>query len=276
MIINSYNISRSLLAFSTLITLVTNSDSVLFGNELLKDNLNGFTPYNLFYLFGDQYVWLSISLAVLILLITIIGVFPRITGILHWYVAYSFFLSCDLIDGGDHIAANLALFFIPLTLLDSSKNHWKPNMETWNKNKDIRSVLILLLKLQVCVIYFHAFAGKLFVDEWANGTAVYYWFTHPYFGVHPSLLDTAIYLLSNEYIVSAITWGTLLLEFILASAILLSDFDWNKRRNILTLSLIFHLSIIFVHGLVSFFFVMASALVIYLVPQTKIKSFKLG
>jgi len=48
---------------------------------------------------------------------------------------------------------------------------------------------------------FACFVGKLFVEEWINGTAVYYWFTHSYFGVNPLFINPVRLVLSNDIIV---------------------------------------------------------------------------
>lgn len=112
---------------------------------------------------------------------------------------------------------------------------------------------------------FACFVGKLFVEEWINGTAVYYWFTHSYFGVNPLFINPVRLVLSNDIIVLFIIWGTLIFEFLLAVCLILPKND-HKRILFLILGICFHLDIEFIHGLVSFYFVMAAALVLYLIP----------
>lgn len=271
MIINSYNLSRAFLAFGLLLTLTFNSNYTLFGLDIIHLESPVF-DYNLFYLLKENLL-LAKLISVLILCLVISGIYPRLTGILHWYITYSFFLSADVADGGDHIAVNLTLLLIPITLLDKRKNHWFKNTSVSNKTYQIfYNSFFFLIAIQVCAIYLHAFVGKLFVNEWQNGTAVYYWLTHNHFGVNPSLLDTATLFLSNKYFVTLITWGTLFFEFILSACIILNRDD-KRRYYILVLGLFFHFSIMIFHGLVSFFFTMSAALILYLMPNNK--NFKL-
>lgn len=265
MYLTSYNLSRSILAIGTLLTLLFNSNYTLFGYEITHFE-NYIYDFNFFYLLKNH-LFLAKIISIIILLFVLSGYYPRITGFLHWYITYSFFLSCDVIDGGDHIGSNITLLLLPITLVDNRKNHWLK--EDNNKNFIqifTRNVFFLLISIQVCVIYLHAFVGKLFVEEWVNGTAVYYWFTHNHFGVSPSLLPFTKEIFSNNIVVTLVTWGTLVLEFFLAACILLDKKD-NKRFLFLLLGITFHLNIIFIHGLVSFFFTMTSALIIYLIPS---------
>ncbi len=263
--LTSYNLSRTLLAFSLLLTLVFNSNYVLFGLDILHLN-NPVFDYNFFYILKNNLV-LAKLIAILILLFVISGYFPRYFGFLHWYITYSFFLSSDVADGGDHIASNITLFLIPLTLLDNRKNHWNLNVQPINKFKlYFTNSIYFLITIQACTIYLHAFVGKLSVEEWKNGTAVYYWFTHNHFGINPYFKNLTITLLSNKYFVIIISWGVLALEFILASCIVLPQ-SYKKRYTFLFIGIFFHFGIMLIHGLVSFFFVMSSVLILYLMPK---------
>jgi antimicrobial peptide system SdpB family protein len=272
MYLSSYNLGRSGLATGTLLTLLFNSNYTLFGNEIKHFNNNFIYDFNFYYLLSNNLIIAKI-LSVIILIIVILGYFPRFTGVLHWYITFSFFLSCDVIDGGDHIASNLTLLILPITLMDNRKNHWQIENEKNKFQLAIRNLFILLISIQVCAIYLHAFVGKLFVDEWVNGTAIYYWFTHNHFGVSPSLLPITKLILSNNLVVTLITWGTLLLEFFLSACILLNKKDKNRYLFFL-LGIFFHLSIVFIHGLISFYFTMASALILYLIPSNLAVNFK--
>lgn len=266
MILNSYNIGRSLLATGLLLTLTFNSNYTLFG-LVVENHSNILFDYNLFSILKDNLL-LAKTLSILVLITVILGFYPRVTGILQWYITYSFFMSADVVDGGDHIASNLTLLLIPLTLIDNNKNHWFENNTPNKIFTYLKNSIFLLISIQVCAIYLHAFIGKLFVEEWKNGTAIYYWLTHNHFGVNPIFKNLTISILSNKFIVILITWGTLLLEFLLSSCILLSKND-KKRYLFLFLGIIFHFSIIIIHGLVSFFFTMSAALFLYLIPNNK-------
>jgi len=264
-------LSRTLLAIGLLLTITFNSNYTLFGLDIIHLD-NPVFDYNLFYLLKEN-LWLAKTISIIILCVVISGFYPRITGILHWYITYSFFISADVADGGDHIAVNLTLLLIPITFFDKNKNHWFKNVSLTNKIQQIfYNSFFLLITIQICAIYLHSFVGKLFVNEWQNGTAVYYWLTHNHFGVNPSILSIVKQILSNKYSVTIITWGTLFFEFILSACIILNKDD-KKRYLILLFGVLFHFSIMIFHGLVSFFFTMSAALILYLIPNNK--NFKL-
>lgn len=72
-----------------------------------------------------------------------------------------------------------------------------------------------------------------------------------------------------------ITWGTIIFEVLLFTAIVMKKDD-KRRHYLLVAGLLFHFSIILVHGLVSFFFSTAAALILYLRPLDKPFNFKLA
>ncbi len=64
--------------------------------------------------------WMLVALFLLVAS----GVFPRYTGPLHAWLAYSFGLSISLPDGGDSVAWYVTLFILPLCLADGRRTHW--------------------------------------------------------------------------------------------------------------------------------------------------------
>lgn len=125
-----------------------------------------------------------------------------------------------------------------------------------------------MIKLQVSVIYLHAFVGKLFVKEWSNGTAAYYYLLDPVFGVSGPIQMLVEPVLLSSLGVVVFTWGALLIEILLFLAIGWSS-SWKNR--IFFVGLSFHLAIGFVHGLWSFGLTMTAVLMVYLlvrVPST--------
>ncbi len=261
---NIIGLCRSILALGTLLTLLLNPVDVLFNQEILNQEPTFFQQYGLFFILKDA-VFLAKTLVIIVLLLVISGTHPRITGVLHWYVTWSFFTSCNIIDGGDHIASVLTLLLIPITLTDSRKNHWKEikhSIDTYSST--IANAFLFLIKVQVCAIYLHAFVGKVPVAEWLNGTATYYWLTHEYFGIHQLLRPVFNFFLSNNVIVAIVTWGVLLIEFLLSACIML-DQKSSKRKVMLMIGVLFHLSIFIVHGLATFFLSISAGLILYLV-----------
>jgi antimicrobial peptide system SdpB family protein len=268
---NVYGVARSLLAFGTLITLLANHSSILF-NTVGSGSINHDwqSTVGLFNILKDQ-LELARFLAMGVLLLVISGWRPRITGILHAYVSYSFFISCPIIDGGDHITSLLSFLLLPICLTDSRKWHWSSpkNISTLSATSQIAVLFawgtFLLIRLQACFVYFQAGEAKMQVNDWTNGTAVYYWATNHYHGVADWIKPLTISLLSNTYIVMGLTWGVIVFELLLASAIVMPPTS-RKRKLLLVAGMIFHLGIVSVHGLVSFFFAMSALLVLYLRP----------
>jgi antimicrobial peptide system SdpB family protein len=282
---NLLGLGRSLLATGTLLTLLLNSNSILFDPNILSEPGTLLQKAGIFFLMSEHLL-IAKLLCILILLAVISGWYPKITGVLHWYISYSFFTSCNIVDGGDHITAVMTFLLIPITLTDPRKNHWygvHTSVETLKAT--IARAFFILIQIQVCAIYFHAFVGKIGVEDWLNGTAAYYWLTHEFFGIHRALNPLFNSILANPFAVTLVTWGTLVLEFLLASCILL-DKHSNRRYFMLAAGLLFHFSILVIHGLFTFFFAISACLFLYLLPdntvlnkevfslwKTKLKSF---
>ena len=265
---NVYGLSRSLIALGLLSTILfTGSDYLFptFDGKPMKEVLLFSDKISIFYLVKNNF--LASFFSVLILLSVIIGVFPQITGILHWWVSHSYMVSGILIEGGDQIAAIITLFLIPITLTDNRKNHWYAPKTCSRKNlKLFVWSVYAIISLQVAIIYLNAAVSKLFVAEWLNGTAIYYWFTHADFGVSATFKTTVAWILSHSWICAALTWGAMLLELTLFGWLFASRNAWNWRLLFL-LGFQFHLAIALIHGLVSFSLVMCGALILYLFPK---------
>lgn len=263
---NGYGIARTVIALSTFCTLLFNPTQILFiayGQLGTKCD-----PFNIsiFCVFPNLEIarWVAVALLVPV----IIGWRPMITGIIHWYLCYSFINSATIIDGGDHIASIVTLLLIPVTLTDTRKWHWQsvepsPDSLSYNVRSLIAISCLIVIKIQVAVIYLNSAVGKLFVPEWKDGTAIYYWFTHPLFG-YPSWLSAILEpIVLNGTAIFLITWGTILFELVLFAGLFM---DEKLKRPVLFLGIFFHLGIVLVHGLGSFFFVMAGALILLLYP----------
>jgi len=273
---NVLGISRTLLALGTFLTLLSNDINILFisSNEILSTphgclNFSGIN-INLFCLFGGN-LGASKILSLAILTSVISGFMPRLTCILHWWVSYSYANSATLIDGGDHITAILTLLLIPILLTDNRTWHWnnaKISRLYERHFSIIAQITFVVVKIQVMVIYLHAAIAKLSVPEWRNGTAVYYWWTHPTYGAADWLRPFLNLFVHNEFLIPVLTWGSIGLELLLFAAVFM---DYKNRMIFLILGLVFHFVILMVHGLFGFFFAMAAALVLYLAtPDLKI------
>lgn len=266
---NTIGIARTVLALGTLITLLFNNIFDLLeplGSRAGVENFSGMAKISLYNIFQGNIVlakWISIA----ILLMVISGWRPRITGILHWWVAFSFSSSAMVLDGGDQITATLTLLLIPICLMDSRKWHWSNDphpVETFSTRQKIAGLVafcsLAVIRLQVAFIYFHAGVGKFEVAEWANGTAVYYWLNNPIFGASDLLAPLLNAIVTHPLGVTVMTWGAILTEITLFLGIAMNR-KWHPT--LLKLGIAFHFTIIIFHGLVSFFCAMCAALILF-------------
>jgi len=263
-------LSRSVIALGTLLTLLTNSAGILMQKTDTGEYLNplinpiaDINRFNFFLLFGADQFDLMRYLAIFLLLLVISGYLIKITSIFHWWVSISFFLSSSVIDGGDQIASILSFLLIPICLTDGRKNHWD-NIDPYSKPKNIIGIVAVnLIRLQIAVIYFHAAVGKFDIPEWRNGTALYYWLNHSFFGMPGYLADPMNYMMSNKWVVSILTYSVLIGEITLFLCLTASK---KIRKLIFPFAVLFHFLIIIYHGIFSFFFSIAGGLIIYLLP----------
>ncbi len=256
-------LARSVLALATALTLASHSSEELLqplGVPIGDATGSAFWP-NGFSLFSlappssqEPVRWLAVGCLVLVAT----GWRPRVTCLLHWWISSSFFLSAVPIEGGDQVAAVLSLLLVPIGLTDGRRWHWSA------QGRQQGSVLAysawLVIRLQVAVIYLHAAVGKTQVAEWRDGTALYYWIGHPLFGAPPWLRPLAG-LTTHEWFIVPATWGVILLEFALASALFMARRWWPAM---LGLGILFHLAIALTHGLVTFSLAMTAALLLFL------------
>lgn len=270
---NVIGIGRTVLALGSLITLLFNDINWLMHPLGLKSQAATMFNVNNISLFGilDTNLVLAKWIAIVILLLAASGWRPRFTAILHWWVAFSYANSAIVLDGGDQITEVLTLLLIPVCLADGRRWHWQK--VSWenptNRQKMLNTIAfvsLFMIRIQVAVVYFHAAVGKFEVDEWANGTAIYYWAQNPLFGLSGWLEPIFQPLLAEPLIVSSMTWGPVLLELLIFMGLTM-----HKKYHpwLLAAGLSFHFFIILLFGLVSFFCAMAGALILFLGPMEK-------
>ncbi len=267
---NVYGLARTLLAISTLLTLIANDASTLFiplARVVTQAPFcDGHAAFGLFCQSDDLEAarWVAIVL----LIIVASGWRPRITGALHWWVAASLQSSASLLDGGDQITMNLTLLLLPVTLFDGRKWHWsapEPARSTTVGllGRLVASFSFTAIRVQVMLVYYVAGVAKYGVEEWGEGTALYYWFSHPVFGV-PAFLDEPIGLVTNSpTLLPLVTWGVMAFEALLAAALFMRS---RHRRRVFVFAVAFHCGIALLHGILTFAIAMEAALILYLLP----------
>ncbi len=268
---NVYGLARTILALATAATLSATHISALFANATspkIRPYCVGPANIGIFCLFASH-LELARWVAVVILALVATGWRPRITGLLHWWVSFSLQSSAILIDGGDQVTAILTLLLIPVTMTDQRRWHWQtPTPIIHNSRHEEWKRLIALfaltaIRVQVAGIYFHSAIEKLHVQEWVDGTAVYYWFTNPTFGAPSWRLRILTPLVTHGITVALMSWGAILIEIILFMALVMPKKAWGY---VLVIGIMFHIMIALIHGLISFSLAMVAALILYLRP----------
>jgi antimicrobial peptide system SdpB family protein len=262
-------LARSLIALGTLCSLVaTPVEHLFYASEArpegrvcagVADTIGAFcvVPY--------EYLNLARWGAALVLVLVVIGLAPRLTAVPHWWISFSFYSSSNVMEGGDQVAAVLTLLLLPVCLTDPRRWHWQQAPEPSGTSTGVRVLNALTLTLvwvQVCFIYFHASIGKLAVPAWRDGTSFWYWALYSPFGIPDHLKWLLEPLLAIGPVLVAMTWGTLLVEFLIACCLFAGH---RLRYAALGAGVALHGLIALVIGLPGFSLIMFGALVLYTV-----------
>lgn len=264
----AYALARTVLAAATLGTLLCNEAHLLFRPAVGQDQFpvcRDVGAYGLFCQGAELEVLRWVAIAGLALVMS--GWRPRLTGVLHWWIAASLNLNATVVDGGEQVAAVLTLLLIPVTLTDPRRNHWHacPSYEEQPRPyaRLVALTALVLITVQVCFIYAHASIAKFGVEQWSNGTAMYYWLTSGYFSAPQWLRPVIVPLMENGVVLTLLTWSVLLLEYMLGAAPLMPR---RPRVALFWVGVAMHLGILFVQGIASFAVTMLAALVLAVWP----------
>jgi antimicrobial peptide system SdpB family protein len=266
---NVYGFARTLLALGTASTLIFNQTHILFrpGAGIPQFPVCKDVGVISIFCLGSGHLEIVRWIAVGILLVIASGWRPRYTAIFHWWISFSLNASALTLDGGDQITAVLTLLILPIALTDDRRWHWQS--VSCKENLSLRECLLrvvaltghIAIRLQVAIVYFHAAVGKLGVEDWVNGTVLYYWLTDPRVGL--ANWSKAIVPLFRTQFVAVITWSAICLEIFLFMALVMPKVAW---KYLLRAGIAFHVSIALTMGLISFSTAMIAALVLYLRP----------
>jgi antimicrobial peptide system SdpB family protein len=269
---NVYGVARTLLALSTMLTILSTSAQDLFSvrgsSALGTPSCEGWARGGLFCLMPEAHLEWARWLTIVVLLIVMSGWYPRWTAIFHWWVTWSFMTTSALIDGGDQLAASLTFLLLPIALMDRRPWHWSaPRLDDMGDSRAaarlVAGLVWLGLRLQVAYVYFQAGVAKFAVPEWADGTALYYWFTDPKYGADAWLMPLILPIVLSPILVTLLTWSVLVLEVFLAMSLVM---EVRYRRWFLLLGFALHFGIGLIHGLASFATIMFAALILFLHP----------
>lgn len=264
---NVYGLGRSLIALSLLLTLCLNAPQTLFNEAdfIARQRISAIP--NLFLVFDYSNLIFAYLLSITILIVVISGYYPKISGVLHWFVTFSYFHATTLPEGGDQIASNITFLLIFITVLDKRRNHWDA-VKTANYYSNFTARLIFaLIAIQISVLYLHSAFEKIYkVEEWVDGSALYYWFNNTIFGLNSLYMTLFSPIIKTPILLFSLNWMIIIFEMLLATAFLIND---KRKIKIMYYGIIFHLMIALMFGLVSFFITMSGCLVLFLYPKSE-------
>ncbi|MFV0534717.1 MAG: sporulation-delaying protein SdpB family protein [Cumulibacter sp.] len=253
-----FTLARTLLALGSLSLLLTTSTDAMFvpvgpDTALSKCNL----PFRAFSAFcwapPEATRWAFVT----ILLVVASGFMPRLSAWLHWYVVASIALVIDLPEGGDQVLVAATLWIAVVCLADNRLTGWTaPRKLTRYPLQVIAWAALIVLRLQMAYVYLNSSMAKLAVDQWGDGTAIYYVMRMEFFGATGPLGELARWVTAIPVFAATITWGTMLLEFAIAVCLL----GTRRMQQIALLGAVaLHVVIILLIGLFSFGLAMIGA-----------------
>ncbi|MDV6261947.1 sporulation-delaying protein SdpB family protein [Rhodococcoides yunnanense] len=195
-----------------------------------------------------------------ILVAVIIGVLPRVTGVLHYWASVSMGTAFALPDGGEQ-AAQVATFFLMFALVNDNRIwHWQLRgaPDSAGVFQGIAWAAGWALRLQMAYIYLNASISKIAVSDWSDGTAVYYVVRGESFGVGNFLQSTILAITAVPLLALIASWGTIAIEA--ATAVLILG-RGRVRLVGLLLSIFLHIAFIAAIGLWSFALIMVGLMV---------------
>ncbi|MUN64559.1 hypothetical protein GMA12_15650 [Kocuria sediminis] len=199
--------------------------------------------------------------ASLVLISVVVGVLPRLTAVLHWWVSLSISTSFALVDGGEAVA-QVATFFLVLICAGDSRT-WQWGARTPPRDRSRLTPVSwaghIGLRAQMAYVYLDSSLSKLAVPDWQQGSAVYYVLRGEFFGAGNWLGRVVADLSGVPVVALTLTWGTIALEVAIAVLLLVR----NRWRVIaLVLCVLLHLGIVAVVGLWSFGLIMMGAVIV--------------
>jgi antimicrobial peptide system SdpB family protein len=203
--------------------------------------------------------------AISVLLVTLAGYRPKITCILHWYVAFSMATAMPDSDGADRILQVATMLLIPLCLGDDRVWQWArprtPMPDIW---RGAAFAGTIALRVQLCIIYFSAATTKLMDPLWRQGSVMLAIAHHPYAGLPRALLELLKPVFRFYWPVAIAGWLVITVQLALVVLI------WGGRRSrwyAFVLGVGLHVGIVVFMQLAAFGIAMIGMLVVVCVPR---------
>ena len=256
-------VGRSIIAIAELLTLSLTSWSSLTADVLGRVPTvycAGPRVISVFCLGGSSPTeigrWLGIGISVLV----VAGLLPRYVAFLHVWLALSMSASLSLPDGGESVGNFATLFIVVIVFADRRVLAWWPA----DRGPSARLTAVAYaasigLCIQIAGLYYESGLSKIAVSEWADGSAMYFIVRDPYFGASGPVLSFLGWLTNMPLGSAALTWGTIVLETLIATLFLLPA-KW--KRYALVLVILLHGGIAITLGLWSFSLTMIGTAVV--------------
>lgn len=250
-------VGRALIALGELLTLGLTNWTNLTADVLGRTPqlyCAGARGISLFCLGGDKPNEIGRWLGIAIAMVVISGLVPRYTSVLHAWLAVSMSISLSLPDGGESVAVFATLLLVPILVPNDRLNGWSaaPRAQSPTLN-GIGYAGSLALCVQLAGIYYESGLSKIAVNDWANGSAMFYVTRDPMFGTSGILGGLAQGFTALPIGTAALTWGTIALECTIATLFLAPA---HYKRYGLVAVVVLHAGIAVLMGLWSFSLVM--------------------
>ncbi|AKK02483.1 hypothetical protein CEPID_03015 [Corynebacterium epidermidicanis] len=210
-----------------------------------------------------EFLTLGKWVAVVLCGLVIVGKYLFLSSLILFWISSTMFHMIPTSDGGEQIALCLSTLLLIYSLGGLAETFKKRigfksrGAEAWHY------VWHLMIKIQMAVVYFQAGIAKLGVESWADGSEIYYDLLNPMFGATGWRLKLAMLIVDYDFILLAITWGTISAEVFISYAIFGGD---SAKKVALTLAVLLHSSIAIFLGIVSFSIVMIGGAIYALLP----------
>jgi len=260
-------IARFLLAFGMVLSLLFNDMSVVANHNYThlkkyrsRHNERTYAPFKKSDIFMMMPPAAAKVVVIIILLFVMTGFLPQLSAVLHVWVCFSIQNYFMVINGGDQIALVLSVLLLPICLTDPRLNQWKDPQPAATRTNIFANIALYAIQFQAAIIYLDSGLSKLWIKEWQEGTAVYYFTSHYRLGA-PDWLRSINELFTLTPFVAILSWGVILLEVLLALCLFAPP---KTKKYFLVAALIFHFLIVINFGLFTFFCTMSALLILYL------------
>lgn len=194
----------------------------------------------------------------------LLGIFPRISAVLLFFLLFIFkFRNIFLLDGGDNIITALLPFFFFIQSKSLCKRYTKLT-EKWGLTSNyyvqkLTNICILGILIQICLVYLFAGLHKLQGEVWLNGTALYYILNSSDFSAY----TINEYITSFPFVVYGLTWFTIAFQLLFPLLV------WcNKTRvSVLFLGILLHLGILIFMRIDNFSFIMLACYAVFFTDE---------